>query len=271
MKDDLFLPKDEDFEHLFQRLVSKALQELFEEKLLYQSVTLDLTPINQEISRIKMSLPSDEEMMRGKFQAYRDKIISSPWNFFSEFNSRSGKRAVLREQVIPWEKDISEAEKPLFSFLIPTIRVACKFCKDALTAHNSGFPGDKVLYTNFSKKSEGKICEVFTFPFECQACKKEPLFYLVRRDNLKFTITGRSHFPKIEIQKSLPEEEASYFRDAIIGYKRVRPWLRCFSFASSSSSICAELPTKRERLLATSLPTNILRCCRLTSLKGSIL
>src|SRR5258708_1949624 len=98
MKDDIFIPKDEDFEHLFQRLVSKALQELFEKKHLYQSVTLDLTPINQEIGRIKMPLPSDEKMMQNKFQNYRDKIISSPWNFFSEFNSRSGKRVISRSK-----------------------------------------------------------------------------------------------------------------------------------------------------------------------------
>src|SRR5262249_48182223 len=106
----------------------------------------------------------------------------------------------------------------LFSFLIPTIRLACKFCKDTLSVHNSGFPEERMLYTNFSKNSGAEICEVFTFPFECQACKGEPIFYLVRREGLKFTITGRSHFPKVAMLKSLPEEEVSYFRGAIIGH-----------------------------------------------------
>jgi len=69
--------------------------------------------------------------------------------------------------------------------------------------------------------NKGEVCQVFTFPFQCQNCPKgqgEPIFYLVRREGLKFTITGRSHFPEVAIPKSLPKEESNYFRGAVIGH-----------------------------------------------------
>jgi len=98
--------------------------------------------------------------------------------------------------------------------------VACNFCDGVLPPHNSGFQGKKTsaVYATIVKNDGGKIVQVFAFPFQCQNCKGEPMFYLVRRHDLKFTITGRSRMAEVNIPKSLPKEESKYFRDAIIGH-----------------------------------------------------
>jgi hypothetical protein len=117
---------------------------------------------------------------------------------------------------------LGDRKAPLPCFRIPTIRMACNFCDGVRLAHNSGFRDEKTLvYGVVVGNDKGQLCQVFTFPFQCQNCPKgqgEPIFYLVRREGLKFTITGRSHFAEVDIPKSFPKEESRYFRGAIIGH-----------------------------------------------------
>ena len=58
--------------------------------------------------------------------------------------------------------------------------------------------------------------QVFSFPFVCQSCKKQPVIYLVTRRGLKLTLSGRSEFPIVEIPKTIPEEESDHFRKAVV-------------------------------------------------------
>ena len=212
-----------DVELSFSDLVSKNLQTLFETKHLYQSVTIDPLPLEEQIKRVKGSPYPSSIQSKGETQEEADrrvqrplrehlsKIISSPWQFDTESQPLD----------LPPGK-LGDGKAPLPCFRIPTIRVACNFCDGVLPPHNSGFRDEKTLvYGVVVGYDKGQVCQVFTFPFQCQSCFKdqgEPIFYLVRREGLKFTITGRSHFPEVAIPKSLPKEESRYFRDAIIGH-----------------------------------------------------
>ncbi|MHB8789479.1 MAG: hypothetical protein ACYDBT_06320 [Desulfobulbaceae bacterium] len=62
------------------------------------------------------------------------------------------------------------------------------------------------------------ICQTFIFPYHCQSCKKEPLVFLVHREGIKLTLTGRNHFETVQIPKTIPKEEAVYVSDAIAAY-----------------------------------------------------
>src|SRR5713101_7945224 len=90
------IPTLDEIEDLFHNLVSEKLQELFETKHLYQSVTIDLSPLEQQIEQVKgppvgLSLvgptTTQEEADRkaqAPFRNHLEKIVSSPWKFDTE-------------------------------------------------------------------------------------------------------------------------------------------------------------------------------------------
>jgi hypothetical protein len=138
-------------EIMIQSIVFNRLQELFEKKHLYQSVTIDVTSISEAIGR-DTSLGSGEGG-KARLQNYLKRIILAPWTFQSEFIIRSAPKSVLEGNRIVWDRTtINDGNDSLFLFLLPTISITCNFCK-AILPHNSGFPGERAAYTNFSKTS----------------------------------------------------------------------------------------------------------------------
>src|SRR5262245_61391381 len=129
----------DDIESLFNDLVSNKLRELFETRHLYQSVTIDLSPIKQRIKQITGSpFPAGihgggetPEAAERRFQAplrqHLEKIISSPWKFDTESTPLQKRPAKSRDETVP------------LCFRIPTICVACNFCDGVRPPHNSGF------------------------------------------------------------------------------------------------------------------------------------
>ena len=221
---------EEDIEKVFHDLVYKSLRDLFETKHLYQSVTIDPESVALIEQRIEQSdyspqsqAPTRSQAERAAHKAYLKQIITSPWNFTVEtWSSSSSNLPDSMEQILAFDPIGPKSRNPNrdFSFGIPTIRVACNFCDGVLPPHNSGFLSKKTsaVYATIVKNGGGKIIQVFAFPFQCQNCKDEPIFYLVHRQDLKFTIAGRSRMAEVNIPKSLPREESKYFRDAIIGH-----------------------------------------------------
>ena len=89
-----------DIERMIQSAVFNALQELFEKKHLYQSVTIDLGVITASLERETNVGFSGSGGMQARLQKYLKRIISSPWTFQSEFIIRSAKKSVLQDKRI---------------------------------------------------------------------------------------------------------------------------------------------------------------------------
>ena len=107
-------------------------------------------------------------------------------------------------------------------FCLPTISVHCKHCDAVLPPHNSGFRGQTTNSdaVNWVTEKSGKkvIQQTFTFPYQCQDCKGEPLVFLVRREGLKLTLVGRNQFESPIIPKTLPTNESCYFGEAVVAF-----------------------------------------------------
>src|SRR5262249_15706663 len=135
----------DDIEDLLYGLVSEKLRELFETKHLYQSVTIDLSPIEQRIKEAKGSpFPADvhgggetQEEADRRFQTplrqHLEQMITSPWKFDTESTPLQKRPAKSRDEKLP------------LRFRIPTICVACNFCDGVRPPHNSGFLGENAL------------------------------------------------------------------------------------------------------------------------------
>ena len=60
------------------------------------------------------------------------------------------------------------------------------------------------------------------FPFQCQNCTGEPLFFMVRRDGLKLTMVGRSQFEDVQVPKYVPKPVAKHYEGAIVSFQTGR-------------------------------------------------
>ena len=206
-------------EGLLHQQIQKALTELFETKQLYQSVAVDLTALENFIgglqaeqrritlgSRTGIEAQLNHEAtqkLRASFRAPLNWLVASEWLFDSHYYPQ---RTPTHNQ----------GAGPVF-FRTPTIKVACNFCDAVLPAHNSGFDAwkDRITSVDLGNGSGGRM-QALAFPFMCQSCKKHPVVYLVTRRGLKFTLSGRSEFPKVDVSKVFPSEERDYFSKALI-------------------------------------------------------
>ena len=215
--------------------IEDRLKELLETKHLYQSVRINTDAMQALIDGVKnspeikqmltqtelfnpnmhVSRPSLEvriEIFQKAISQAKDNILESFWEF--EFEKTSPKIAVLgSDQASP---------KP---FKLKTICVKCAQCAAIKPPHNPGITAvnhpqlkyDPVSWIIERNGSPIK-CQTFVFTYHCQACKKEPLVFMVRREGLKLTLVGRNHFEVPEVPSSLPKEESRYFGGAIVAF-----------------------------------------------------
>jgi len=214
--------------------IEDRLKELLETKHLYQSVRINTDAVQAAVAEVRdlsatelmlyselpiglgyMSHPSLEqriENIQGQIRQIKDDILESFWEF--EFEKTSPKIAVLgSDQASP---------KP---FKLKTICVKCAQCAAIKPPHNPGITAvnhpqlkyDPVSWIIERNGSPIK-CQTFVFTYHCQACKKEPLVFMVRREGLKLTLVGRNHFEVPEVPSSLPKEESRYFGGAIVAF-----------------------------------------------------
>lgn len=208
---------DLETEGWFHAQVQKALVELFETKELYQSVAVDLAPIEKVVALMMKAKPITgesrfSEMTRqNNNRALREKY-SKALKFFSETNWQ------FDTETYPQRNPSHNGGAGPVFFRTPTIKVSCNFCNSVLPAHNSGYPDerDKVYSTQLGRSKTGALMQVFAFPFVCQSCKKHPIVYMVTRRGLKLVLTGRSEFPKLAVLSSIPAKEMDYFEKAVI-------------------------------------------------------
>lgn len=60
--------------------------------------------------------------------------------------------------------------------------------------------------------------QLFVLQYQCQACKKEPISYLVKRDGLKLTLAGRSPMEAIDVPKYVPKGIRKYYKGAVVAF-----------------------------------------------------
>lgn len=203
---------------VISRKISSALQELLETKHLYQSVEIFEKDFDEAVGHIVGGFK--RELFRGepgnqdaaailkrrteKISEQRSALLYSDWYFYTGANPPPGANPIGSVVLPP--------------ILLPSVRVSCgsKQCKGSIQPHNSGFVGWRYGVLSFDLQQDGSVIQIFSFPFQCQNCKEEPLVFLVKRDRLKLTLVGRSQFPEVLVPDSIPKEQRKFFRNAVI-------------------------------------------------------
>ena len=210
--------------HALKTEIEGRIKELLETKHLYQSVRVDDSVVAQSLAQIENDPNVIKEIRESSRGSYDERativsnhkqsmflasrrILDEEWPFITEH---------CDTQVKP---DLPGRATP---FLLPTISVTCEKCDAVIPPHNSGFRGQKInsdAVTSVTEKSGERVLQqTFMFPYQCQACKGEPLVFLVRREGLKLTLVGRNHFEVPQVPKTIPKEETNYFGDAVVAF-----------------------------------------------------
>ncbi|MGA2787473.1 MAG: hypothetical protein ABSF60_08090 [Verrucomicrobiota bacterium] len=203
--------------------IASAVRELLETKHLYQSVEISeksfdnfiqnsIEAYKQEIARGEPGISSGGPAAIAKVfgDQLRDRkisILNSPWDFDAETYSPIGRGAQPAR--------ISENFPSITS---PSVRVSCgsKKCKGSVQPHNSGYIGAHPEIDSYTLNRHPSIVQIFSFAYQCQNCKEEPLVFLVKRDSLKLTLVGRSQFPEVSVPDFIPKDQRIFYRRAII-------------------------------------------------------
>lgn len=92
----------------------------------------------------------------------------------------------------------------------------------------------------------GPVRQMFVFMYVCQSCKGEPTVFLVRRQDAKFTLVGRSPIEHVEVPAVIPRRLQSIYSDAVVAHQSsqtlagnfmlrtlVEQWVRSFPPAAA--------------------------------------
>jgi hypothetical protein len=178
--------------------VSAAFSQLIQSKHLYQSETVDMSFIETELAKTS---PQTAAVIRGRLCPLRD----GPW-IPSEPPGRN----------VPFVGHIDSVTNSLW-FTTGTAKLFCESC-DRVEAFNP------ILIEDLTERSgcelrTPKTIQVFAFAFLCQSCKAIPEFFLIRRVNLKLTMSGRVPMEHVAVPNVIPKNQQRYFSGAIVAFQ----------------------------------------------------
>lgn len=197
----------------FGRQVAEVLRALLERKHLYQSEYVAI----------------EGERYNAIYQAVPDRQVPEIRNHF------------LLHVVGPWQALAPEGRRapPLrdtgisvVRFEAPTINV---YCTDGKCGRTQAFNllrvtevlsgellfaaargGDATAADGFKEGDE--TLQIFALAYRCQSCKGAPEAFMVRRQNTKLTLSGRTPIEHVEVPTVIPKPERKYWQTAWLAH-----------------------------------------------------
>lgn len=173
----------------FEQRITIAVKSLLETKHLYQSITLEYESLFDTIKEMEVEITGG--------QSFEDIKTS-----FSE-SIQANWFAIDRIEPNSYIK--SGAKVSPFCFETPDVKLFCHKC-DRIEAANS-VSSTEFLQSQSTPRyflTSGQRVQVFVFSFLCQSCKSIPEVFLVRRQGLKLTHSGRSPIEHIDVPRVIP-------------------------------------------------------------------
>lgn len=180
------------------RAISEALEELLTEKHLYQSVQL---AFDLDLLR-KASIDPRSDMPHRVAADEQEQYLKALWMpCWSDRDSRVAESAGYTR------------------FTPPRIKIFCEHC-DTIYPFISTFPEASGSVTVISTLGFAKDQQVFLLPYHCQGCTGEgvPVIFMVTRNALKLTLSGRSRMETVPAPKYLPKTTRHFYQKARIAY-----------------------------------------------------
>jgi len=165
-------------------LIEAALKILFEEKHLYQSVSID----ESEIKRI----------VKAADPAPRSIIESAIEQFWVPEDTPQGPKSQLAGHIF---------------FKTPHVKLFCTKC-DRIEAYNHIQTIDvSGVY------STSQNIQVFAISYLCQSCRTFPEVFIVRRERLKLILCGRAPIENAPVPNDIPKSVRRFYSGALVAYQ----------------------------------------------------
>lgn len=205
--------KIQNFSEIASTAIEDAFRTLLENKHLYQSVEISTSGFAQYIDR--------EAQREISLQA-----VAMPGRGFYVSSSRSKEQILedCRKKAVEGLRNVQCQmkfnETPLqtgsFGISVPTIKAVCQNLGcGGLWPHNA-CPDPSWFIPSESMPSG--LQQIFVLRYQCQACKKEPVTFLVKRDGQKLTLTGRSPMEAVDVPNYVPKPTRKYYKGAVIAF-----------------------------------------------------
>ena len=184
MTDLIDFNNNETADEIASLLIRNAFTELLETKHLYQSVEI---PWERQQYRIYGQ--------RKGTAAEVESALKTPWFLLNMAQGSSS------------YSDPKSAPPLRFYVSFPRVRILCPFCEE-----RPWFQLDNSLVAQLDPKRG-----VSTLALQCQSCDGK-LFFLVTRNALKLTLTGRSEIERVQIPRYVPKALRRFYEGAVIAY-----------------------------------------------------
>ena len=189
--------------------VEDAFRTLLENKHLYQSVEIATSGFAQYVDREaqkEISLQSQIFPGRGSSRS-KEQILEA-----------CRKKAIDGLRKMPFQMKFGETphQKGNLGITVSTIKAICQNqgC-GALWPHNVCADPSWLIPAS---SSHSGLHQIFILRYQCQACKKEPVSFLVRREGLKLTLAGRSPMEAVDVPKYVPTPVRKFYKGAVVAF-----------------------------------------------------
>jgi hypothetical protein len=202
------------FQTVAKSAIEQVFRQLLETKHLYQTVEVPITGmsilVEQAVKRERSLQSMTAISTRGSG--------SSSFKSAEEISKESWEEVNVRIKTTPlqFQFGATPMQTGCLPISVPTVKTTCQNegC-GGLWPHNA-CPDPSWLLSTLN--TGGKLQQIFVLQYQCQNCKKEPVSFLVKRDGLKLTLTGRSPMESIGVPKFIPKDVRKFYRGAVIAF-----------------------------------------------------
>lgn len=206
---------------IFQKLepfyaasLEDGFKELLERKHLYQSIRIQPPENNilkREITEVfSGSIPPPDPHLDLSSEFFNSTFSNVEWEIKNPNKINTGGYDLCGQKVEEMEFSVH--------FTPQSVKLFCAKC-NRTEPYNFG-EGNDLLYdfrdpTMFTYNVNE---QAFSLAYQCQSCKSTPEIFLVHRNKLKLTLSGRVPMETVEVPTFLPKNFKKFFSDAIIAY-----------------------------------------------------
>jgi len=204
-----------------QTTVQDAFRELLSNKHLYQTVRPSTEKIDEKAKQLH-----DKEL-RESAKPSVGSLSSAPKGGAPPFERVQGVATKLLglgwQPKVPdprFGRGIFPGDQPNkileIEFDLPTIRTTCTVCKtdEPFNPIHCSIPSTKGSYHNTPYNEQD-----FVLQYQCQACKGQPVTFLLHRSKEKLRLSGREPMEIVTVPADIPKTHQDHYSSAIIAYQ----------------------------------------------------
>jgi hypothetical protein len=181
--------------------VTAGIKELLESKHLYQSVTVDHKSIHARVAAASASKDLLDE-----FLSEVDRPLLWPWTVDAPTRIPRFRAGPASTEAPTWQA--------------PDVKLFCNTCgrlepfnlTNARTLLRSEIEDESV-------RRNGVNHQAYVLQYLCQSCKSVPELFLVKRQNLKFTLAGRAPMEHVPVPDEFPKPIREFYSGGVVAFQ----------------------------------------------------